>query len=52
MNGIIGAGIPETFWDIPLSDGETPRQKAIHISTGEGCTNCWFALQDLKAVHA
>ncbi len=44
-------GIPEAVRDVPLPDGDTPRQKAEHINTS-GCRVCWFALQDLKAVHA
>lgn len=42
-------GIPEHLWDTPqFSDGETPRQKAQHVSEGN-CGACRTVLFDLKA---
>lgn len=42
-------GIPEHLWDTPqFSDGQTPRQKAQHVSE-YSCGSCRTVLFDLKA---
>lgn len=41
-------GIPQSLWDQPAFDGQTPRQVAAHIRDG-GCPTCRQWLDELRS---